>query len=127
MKNYYQPRGGKKSQYALRDNTYRRMWYLIADYYYFKAVQTGQIPLERFKDERNSITETPAIESANFRIYTQAIERAMAAIPSEYKEAVLSHITYHTRYADFDYVCEGTLKKWVHRFIWHVAKELGEI
>ena len=27
----------------------------------------------------------------------------------------------------FDYVSESTLKKWVQRYIWHVAKELGEI
>ena len=39
MKEYYQPKGGKKGKFALRENTYRRTWYLIADYPYFKKLQ----------------------------------------------------------------------------------------
>lgn len=127
MKNYYQPHGGKKGEFTLRDNTYRRMLYLIADYEYFKAVQRGEVELEQLKDERNSTTETAAIKRVNFDTYIQAIEKAAEAIPSEYVEAVQMHIMHRKRYADFDHVSENTLKKWVQRFIWHVAKELGEI
>lgn len=126
MKAYYQPRGGKKGAYTLRDNTYRRMWYLIADYPYFKALEAGQLTLEEFQDERNSSTETEATSRCNFEPYIKAIEAAQKAIPAEYVEDVMAHIIYHVRYADFDYVCEQTLKKWVQRFIWHVAKQLGE-
>ena len=97
MKNYYQ----KKGPYTLRENTYRRMRYLIADYDFFKAV--------------------------NFDLYVQAIENAMQAIPSEYVRPVQEHLIYRKPYAYFDYVSESTLKKWVQRYIWHVAKELGEI
>ena len=127
MKNYYQPHGGKKGEYAIRGNTYRRIWYLIADYPYFKAVQRGEIPLQHFPDERNSVTENQAVERSNFDAYIEAIEKAMESIPGEYVESVTAHIMYHAKYKDFDFVSEGTLKKWVQIFIWHVAKELGEI
>lgn len=127
MKAYYQPRGGKKGAYTLRDNTYRRMWYLIADYPYFKALEAGALTLEEFQDERNSSTETEAIGCCNFEHYIQAIEAAQKEIPEIYVEDVMAHIAGHARYADLDYVCEQTMKKWVQRFIWHVAKYLGEV
>lgn len=128
MKNYYQPRGGKKGAYTLRDNTYRRMWYLISDYEYFKAVQAGELSdIECLSDERNSTTEMAAITRINYDQYIKAIDQAKRAIPAEYVESVMRHIHDHTKYADLDYVCETTLKKWVQRFIWHVAKELGEV
>ena len=41
MRDFYDPRGGKKGKFALRENTYRRTWYLIADYRYFKCIQAG--------------------------------------------------------------------------------------
>lgn len=126
MKSYYQPKG-KKGKYTLRDNTYRRMWYLIADYNYFKAVQAGEILLEQFKDEKNSVTELEAISSVNFDHYIDAIEAAKKQIPEMYVEHVLDHIINNAKYSDLDFVCEQTLKKWAQRFIWHVAKELGEI
>lgn len=94
MKNYYQPHGGKKGEFTLRDNTYRRMLYLIADYEYFKAVQRGEVELEQLKDERNSTTEIAAIKRVNFDTYIQAIEKAAEAIPSEYVEAVEMHIMH---------------------------------
>lgn len=123
MKNYYQ----KKGPYTLRENTYRRMRYLIADYDFFKAAQRGEIEFYQSKDERNSATETSAIKRVNFDLYVQAIENAIQAIPSEYVRPVQEHLIYRKPYAYFDYVSESTLKKWVQRYIWHVAKELGEI
>lgn len=127
MKSYYQLKSGKMGAYTLRDNTYRRMWYLIADYPYFKAVQNGEIELRNLKWEQHSITEEKAISICNFDNYIQAIETAKKAIPEVYVNDVLAHIINNGRYRDFDYVCEQTLKKWVQRFIWRVAKELGEI
>ena len=49
MKSFYQLKSGKMGEYTLRDNTYRRMWYLIADYPFFKAVQNGEIELKELK------------------------------------------------------------------------------
>lgn len=127
MKSYYQLKRGKMGAYTLRDNTYRRMWYLIADYPYFKAVQSGEIELKNLKWEQQSETEEKAISVCNFDNYINAIEEAKKAIPEIYVKDVLSHIIDNEKYRNLDYVCEQTLKKWVQRFIWRVAKELGEI
>lgn len=127
MKSYYQLKGGKKGAFTLRENTYRRMWYLIADYPYFKAVQSGQVKLERFKEERYSEPEAIAVSKNNFNEYIEAIEEATKGIPDIYVENVLEHIINKREYLDMDYVHENTMKKWVQRFIWLVAKNLGEI
>lgn len=68
-----------------------------------------------------------SVPSLAIDLYVQAIENAMQAIPSEYVRPVQEHLIYRKPYAYFDYVSESTLKKWVQRYIWHVAKELGEI
>lgn len=127
MKSYYQLKGGKKGAFTLRENTYRRMWYLIADYPYFKAVQSGKVKLERFKEEHYSEPEYIAVSKNNFNEYIDAIEEATKAIPDIYVENVLAHIINKREYLDMDYVHENTMKKWVQRFIWLVAKNLGEI
>ena len=59
MKKYYQPKSGKKGRFALRENTYRRIWYLIADYPYYKAVQRGWTDAMEFSKENlgNEILE----------------------------------------------------------------------
>lgn len=127
MKAYYQPRGGKKSIFALRDNTYKRIWYLIADYPYFLACRAGYVKLEKFKDEKHSQTEDEAISLANFEIYIKAIEDAEKEIPEVYRDFILNHIINKTKYSEFQYAHEQTLKMWLQKFIWHVAKNLGEI
>ena len=114
-------------EYTLRDNTYRRMWYLIADYPFFKAVQNGEIELKELKWEKQSVTEEKAVSLCNFDNYINAIEHAEKAIPEIYVKDVMAHIISNGKYRDFDCVCEQTMKKWVQRFIWRVAKELGEI
>ena len=126
-KAYYQPRGGEKGKFTLRDNTYRRMWYLIADYDYFKACQAGEIELVRLKDERHSPTEDEAINLTNFDEYIKAIEDAKKEIPEAYIDDVMEHIISRKQYSRCDFVHESTLKKWVQRFIWHVARNLGEM
>lgn len=127
MKSYYQLHGGKKGAFTLRENTYRRMWYVIADYPYFKAVQSGETKLERFRDERHSEPEDIAVSKNNFNEYIQAIEEAAKEIPDIYVEDVMEHIIHKREYVDMNYVHENTMKKWVQRFIWLVAKNLGEI
>lgn len=127
MKSYYQPHGGKKGPFTLRDNTYRRMVYLIADYDYFVAVSTGLIDMEKFKDERHSEPEDNAISRSNFDQYIKAINDAKKAVPDIYVDDVMDHIINKTKYSNIPAVHENTLKKWVQRFIWQVAKNLGEI
>ena len=127
MKSFYQLKSGKMGEYTLRDNTYRRMWYLIADYPFFKAVQNGEIELKELKWVKQSVTEEKAVSLCNFDNYINAIEHAEKAIPEIYVKDVMAHIISNGKYRDFDCVCEQTMKKWVQRFIWRVAKELGEI
>ena len=69
MKSFYQLKSGKMGEYTLRDNTYRRMWYLIADYPFFKAVQNGEIELKELKWEKQSVTEEKAVSLCNFDNY----------------------------------------------------------
>ena len=73
MKSFYQLKSGKMGEYTLRDNTYRRMWYLIADYPFFKAVQSGEIQLKDLKWEKQSTTEQKAVSLCNFDNYINAI------------------------------------------------------
>lgn len=127
MKSYYQPHGWKKGPFTLRDNTYRRMVYLIADYPYFLSVQSGEVTLEKFTDERHSRTEDEVVSIHTFDHYIKAIEDAKKGIPDIYVEDVLDHIINKKTYSHIDYVHENTMKKWVQRFIWLVAKNLGEI
>lgn len=126
-KSYYQPHGGKLGAYTLRDNTYRRMWYLIADYGYFKRFELGELEFDAYCDELYSKPEIAAISKANFKTYITAIEDAQRAIPEDMVEPVMKHIVEKACYKDIYIASEGTLKLWTQRFIWHVAKNLGEI
>jgi len=127
MRSFYQLKSGKKGAFTLRENTYRRMWYLIADYPYFKAVQNGEIEIKELSWERQSETEEKAVSVCAFDNYIEAIENALREIPEVYVNDVLDHIINNVMYRELSSGCELTLKKWVQRFIWHVAKEMGEI
>lgn len=153
MKKYYQPRGGKKGRFALRENTYRRMWYLIADYPYFKAVQRGRQDARTFSQynkggncETEFANSRPEIHNAfanktrmaeavfeydveqeQCERYINAIEAAIEVVPPEYTEHIMSHIIERKRYKEMQLaVSERTIKLWVQRFIWQVAHNLGE-
>lgn len=122
MKEYYQPKGGKKGRFALRENTYRRTWYLIADYPYFKAVQKGQ-------SDVTGVAEQMAIydlKPSQYERYIAAIEDAQQMVPEDYVKCIMSHIIDRKKYKDMRDVSETTLKIWVQRFIWHVAHNLGD-
>lgn len=124
-KMYYQPKGGKKGQFALRENTYRRMWYLIADYPYFKWI-TENRPADSVREETAAYQIDCSQEQEQLERYIEAIERAKQQIPEDYVEYIMSHIIEKKRYKDMDGVSEKTLKIWTQRFIWHVARNLGD-
>ena len=134
MNSYYQPRGGKKGRFALRENTYRRTWYLIADYPYFKAVRRGHADAMEFSKSGDSqecrVSEqmfeyNPEVEHCER--YITAIEDALEKVPPAYAGHIMSHIVERKRYRDMDGVSERTLKIWVQRFIWQVAHNLGDV
>lgn len=130
MKEYYQPRGGKKGKFALRENTYRRTWYLIADYPYFKAVQRGQADAQEFTQANSSgIAEKMFeynLQAEQCERYIKAIEAAQEKVPEQYVENIMNHIISRRQYKDMENVSERTIKIWVQRFIWHVAHNLGD-
>lgn len=118
MKKYYQPRGGKKGRFALRENTYRRMRYLIADYPYFKYASSKRIAEPMFEYD---------VGKDQCERYIKAIEEAMEQVPPEYVEHVMSHIIERKKYEDMEVgASERTMKHWVQRFIWNVAHNLGD-
>lgn len=155
MKMYYHSKGGKKGKFALRENTYRRMWYLIADYRYFKCIQAGMIQAENWRyqcgpavaTEASGINPEPgrvamdmaAETSAAYKSeggrsdmeqisrYIKAIEDALEKIPPAYADYIMEHIINRMRYKDMEGVSERTMKLWVQRFIWLVAQNLGEV
>ena len=153
MKKYYQPKGGKRGKFALRENTYRRTWYLIADYPYFKAVQRGQTDAIEFGQESSQVeTEeqeqseeclgVAEIVAEKFKVaeqlfeynleteqcerYIMAIEAALEKVPEAYAEHIMSHIICRKKYKEMKGVSETALKIWVQRFIWNVAHNLGD-
>lgn len=154
MKEYYQPKGGKKGKFTLRENTYRRTRYLIADYPYFKWLEAYRENAETNPDQvAESIAEyhkdvkgiqrtgafaggcsyDPAKGTAGtepdpdqlYR-YIAAIEQAQEYMPDEYMDHIMSHIVYKVKYKDMKGVDEKRLKIWVQRFIWYVAHYLGD-
>lgn len=125
MMQYYQTKGGKKGKYALRENTYRRIWYLIADYPYFKHMQSqggGRTVVK--ETEFGYVIQGPSMQHLK---YIEAIEEAKKKIPEVYVDDVMSHIMERKKYKEIEGVSEKTLKRWVQRFIWHVAHNLGDV
>ena len=133
MKEYYQPKGGKKGKFALRENTYRRTWYLIADYKYFKYIQAGLTQAEHWSRTEGAAGRVAdpgngyAAEKDQISRYIKAIETAQRQVPEAYVDSIMSHIIERKKYKDIEGVSERTLKIWVQRFIWHVAHNLGEV
>jgi DNA-directed RNA polymerase specialized sigma24 family protein len=143
MKEYYQPKGGKKGRHALRENTYRRVWYLIADYRYFKCIQAGLAEarclsggaVQQEESGSGMVAEEPAeylqgverFDLVQLGRYIKAIEDAQEMVPPAYRDYVMRHIIEKMKYKDMRGVSERTMKSWVQRFIWNVAHNLGEV
>lgn len=128
MKEFYQPKGGKKGKYALRKNTYKRIWYLIADYPYFKYIENMSVENCVAEDSFTYMADMTDGDGCKeeYTRYISAIEDAQEKIPPPYVDYIMSHIIERKQYKDMDGVSEKTLKIWLQRFIWHVAHNLGE-
>ena len=125
MKRYYQLKEGKKGAYTLRENTYRRIRYLIADYPYFKKMLAEGAGKAELRETAFGYTlQGPSLQ---FVKYVEAIEKARQEIPEIYADDVMSHIIEGKRYKDMDGVSEKTIKRWVQRFVWQVARNLGDV
>ncbi len=126
MKKFYQPKGGTKGNYTLRKNTYKRTWYLIADYPYYKYLESKST-VKGIAEDTFSYEAGRERSKEEYIRYIAAIEDAKEQIPPAYADHIMSHIIERKRYKDMDDVSEKTLKIWTQRFLWHVAHNLGEV
>ena len=86
MKRYYQLKEGKKGAYTLRENTYRRIRYLIADYPYFKKMLAEGAGKAELRETAFGYTlQGPSLQ---FVKYVEAIEKARQEIPEIYADDV---------------------------------------
>lgn len=127
MRNYQRQ---KNNPYKLPHNLYMRMLYLVRDY-------------ERIRSEREDIlhsspapdgiphtgtgnpTEHKAIKLAMTGESCKAVEKALAAVPNEYRRGVWNNICYYSPYPTD--AGEATYKRWRCRFIYEVARNLHEV
>lgn len=127
MRNYQRQ---KNNPYKLPHNLYMRMLYLVRDY-------------NRIKEEREDIlnssppvdgvphsgignpTEQKGIKLAALGDMCKAIDKALEAVPPEYRKAIWENICYQSPYPI--YAGEATYKRWRCRFIYEVAKNVHEI
>ena len=121
MRNY-QPQ--KNNPYKLPHNLYMRMLYLIRDY-------------DRMRSEREDIlhgspandgipcagignpTENKAIRLMSTGSECEAVERALAGVPEEYRKGVWNNVCYQCPYPSD--AGEATYKRWRIRFIYNVT------
>ncbi|MGF6376695.1 hypothetical protein M2140_001773 [Clostridiales Family XIII bacterium PM5-7] len=126
MKSYYQP---KRIGYRLPPPVYAKTVKFIQCYDFYVGLANV--------DERRSLTalnvEKVAVEKAQAEKYIELIEAALDnCVPAEHKDKVFgfvaremtyAHLTEYDEEAD---IPKNEMKKWVQRFIWTVARELGE-
>ena len=108
----------------------RAIW-LIRDYPNIKALVNALdgFPSGAASGPRSTLphssTEDAATKRAELSIQTDAVEKAMQAIPMEYRRGVWRSIVYRERYPETASL--KTWKKWRQRFIYLVAYSAGYI
>lgn len=89
----------KNNPYKLPHNLYMRMLYLVRDY-------------DRIREQGRERER-------------EAVDGALHAIPAEYRKGVWDNVIRQAPYPSD--AGEATYKRWRCRFIYNVAKNLGEI
>lgn len=107
MKAYYQ---SKKSTYRLPPPIYQKMVKTVEAYDFYKQLPPGSVP------EAGRVL--------------QAVDHALAVwVQEEYRQAVFLHVAQREPYfrLEKDYgISVSTLKRWTQKFVYGVARELGE-
>lgn len=122
MKSYYQQ---QKGGFTLPECVYAKTVKEIRCYNYFATL------IERIaaKSEIN-ITEKDIENSVIAKRYVKAVDAALEHyVSDEYRDAVFEHIILGIEYdvlEELYYFDASTLKRWVQKFIYGVAVELGE-
>lgn len=73
----------------------------------------------------HSSTENAAIKRAELSRQLDVVDKALAAIPEEYRAGIWENIQHRARFPD--YAGLKTWKRWKQRFVWLVAYHAGFI
>jgi len=128
MRNYQRK---KKNPYLLPHNAYMQTLYLIRDYErlkeeYSRLLSDTPLPMDGQPKGKGGIgrpVENKAIMLSSLSTKTDAVERAILAVPECYRKGVWENVMYGWRYpigADV-----RTWQTYKQRFIYGVAKGLG--
>jgi len=122
MKSYYQQR---KGGFKLHQRVYEKT---IKDIQLYYLCQSKINLLEEKSDLK--ITQNDVDNAVISAKYKNAIDVALEKyVIKEYRDAVFEHIVNRTEYSVLEeiyYLSTPSMKKWVQRFVYGVAKELGE-
>lgn len=122
MKDYYQR---KKSEYKLPKPIYAKIVKTIQSYDFYKCVV----------DAVNSRSETlvhefDSVNRATAEYYIENIDDALEnCVNEEYRNAVFEHTARNVAYDLLEKkygISASTMKRWVQRFVYGVAVNLGE-
>lgn len=119
MRNYQRQ---KNNPYKLPHNLYMRMLYTVRDYERIKAEREEIMHGEYYG--RNP-TESRGIRLASMVASCDAVDKALQEIPKEYRNGVWCNVCYQKPYP-ID-AGEATYARYRGKFLYMVAKNLGEI
>ena len=123
MKSYYQY---KKTDYTLPKPIYAKVVKTIAAYDYYQSVINGI----KEKSE-NAVTDKDMAIKADAEHYIESIDRALENwVIEPLQKPIFLHVARGIEYTaleDMCYVSASVLKRSVQKFVYGVAKELGEI
>lgn len=121
----------KNNPYYLPKSLYRRILWLVRDYERLKSELDAMLyegrPLDgmpRGSDISDPTAKT-TIKRERLREETEAVEQGKLMIPEEYRRGVWEHVTEGVRFPDYAHY--NTWKSWQARFLYQIAKRLGEI
>ena len=123
MKSYYQY---QKTGYKLPKPIYAKVVKTIAAYDYYQSVITGI----KEKSE-NMVTDRDMAIKADAEHYIQSIDSALENwVIEPLRKPIFLHVARGIEYAaleDMCYVSASVMKRSTQRFVYGVAKEIGEI
>ena len=117
----------KNNPHWLPHNVYMRVIYIVRDYDRMKQEQSALIhstPAQQggSRSGLGNPTENKAIILAQMSRETDAVDRALAEIPEEYRRGVFRSAAYRDPYPIT--ANESTWRRWKYRFTYAIAQNL---
>ena len=130
MRNYQRK---KNNPYWLRPRLYQRIRLIIEDYEVFKLTWLDLVEETITPDgmPKGNSTSDPtaakAVKAELLRDYITAIEQGIKAVPEFYRQGVWAHVFDRVPFPCASGAGSATWFRYQARFIYEVAKKLGEI